>query len=355
MQDPSSRSLISERSAGEVIVIVQHWLDRQTNLFPGFAGAYLFGSIIHQPPDATFPSYRDVDLIIVLSEGSSLPENMEVFEEGVMMEIGFQPMERLAFPASVLSDPELATNFAVTRILSDPLGVLTPLQNEVANQFSRREWLQARCAAEMKFVQRGMHEIANAGSFFEKTLALWNTCSCLSGLVALACLRPPTHRRSLVQSQNLLAEHQHLDLQEKLLRLWGSETLTHANVQELLLGAIQMFDRAVEVHHTPVPFGFKLRAHLRPYFMDAVQEMIDEGFHREATFWIALPNSIGYLAILADGNEADQQMAIRHYEQFWTAMQLRTAEEVNLRAEFARQVAREAEQFAEEMVVQYGT
>ena len=58
-----------------------------------------------------------------------------------------------------------------------------------------------------------------------------------------------------------------------------------------------MFDLATAVTKTPVPFQFKLQPSVCPYVVDGAQEMIDEGYWREAMFWIALFTMVAHGAI----------------------------------------------------------
>ena len=101
----------------------------------------------------------------------------------------------------------------------------------------------------------------------------------LSGLLAVAQLKRPTTRRTLALLGELLDEQGRADLHEAALKVWGSAHMSRANVQAMLDQSVAVFDRSVEVYHTPTPYGFTIRAHLRPYLAEATQEMIDEGKH----------------------------------------------------------------------------
>ena len=55
--------------------------------------------------------------------------------------------------------------------------------------------------------------------------------------------------------------------------------------ENYLQDAAEAFDIAVKVKRTPHPFGHKMYAHLRPYLVEGAQEMIEEGYYREAMGW----------------------------------------------------------------------
>src|SRR4051794_38841163 len=70
----------------EVIAIVREWVNRHARHRPDFAGAYLWGGITALPPDAPFPLYRDVDVVVVLTQGAP-EDDEEVFYRGLMLEV----------------------------------------------------------------------------------------------------------------------------------------------------------------------------------------------------------------------------------------------------------------------------
>src|SRR5687768_18565738 len=70
----------------EVIEIVREWVDLHARHLPDFAGAYLWAGITALSPDAPFPLYRDVDVVVVLPEGAQ-DDTVEVFYRGLMQEV----------------------------------------------------------------------------------------------------------------------------------------------------------------------------------------------------------------------------------------------------------------------------
>src|SRR6266508_3490657 len=70
----------------EVVEIVREWVDLHARHLPDFAGAYLWAGITALPPDAPFPLYRDVDVVVVLPQGAQ-DDTVEVRYRGVMLEV----------------------------------------------------------------------------------------------------------------------------------------------------------------------------------------------------------------------------------------------------------------------------
>jgi hypothetical protein len=82
--------------------------------------------------------------------------------------------------------------------------------------------------------------------------------------------------------------------------------MSRKEVQVILDRSGVAFDRSVEVYKTPTPYGFTIRRHLRPYVSEATQEMIDEGNHREAMFWIAALAGESYLVLQNDAPDSEK-------------------------------------------------
>jgi hypothetical protein len=96
------------------------------------------------------------------------------------------------------------------------------------------------------------------------------------------------------------------DLHQAALAVFGSARWSREEVQEMLDRSAVAFDRSVEVFRTPTPYGFTIRPHLRPYLVGATREMIDEGNHREAMFWIAALAGESYLVLQNDAPEVEK-------------------------------------------------
>jgi hypothetical protein len=302
----------------EVIARVQEWVDRYARPRPDFAGAYLWAGITALPPDAPFPLYRDVDVVIVLTEGAPDDEE-EFFYRGLLLEVIWQNLAAHQDAAAVLASPSKGPNLATTRILADPTGTLEPLRRAVAAEYPRRRWVQARCAAEQAAAEEALAAMRQAATPADRLNAARFILGMLSGLLALAQLRRPTTRRTLALLRELLDEQERPDLNEAALTVMGSVHLSRADVQALLDQCVRAFDRAIEVHQTPIPYGFALRPHLRPYHVEGTQEMIDEGNHREALFWITCLDT-AYLALEQDAPEPEKSAFAAQFEAMLAAL-----------------------------------
>jgi hypothetical protein len=312
----------------QAIELTKEWVELDGTQIPGFCGAYLVGGINAMSPDAPFPPYCDVDLHIVLqTEGKSSQENLELAYRGLILECGFKGLNEYSPPEAVLANPHIAPNLVVNSILVDPTGQLTIIQQSVAQEFARRKWVNARCEYEKKRTLGHLEELRQANTTFEVLTQLYWVANFLSGLVAVASLKTPTHRKGLVLMKDLLQKQGRLDLHERLLDILGYRNLSREQVVFYLQECAITFDRAVEVKQTPSFWDIKLHPHLRPYAIEGAQEMIDEGNHREAMFWIEMFFVISLAAILKDAPDTEKPRFQTTFKQLVSDLGLSTPED----------------------------
>jgi len=288
----------------DVVAIVREWVELHARHLPDFAGAYLWGGITALPADAPFHLYRDVDVVVVVTAGAQ-DDEQEVFYRGVMLEVISKNLADHQDAKAVLANPSDGPNVATTQILADPTGVLAPLHQAVAAAYGRRRWIEARCDAEKASAEEGLAAMRRAVTPAERLDAVRGLLGALSGLLAVAQLKRPTTRRTLALLRELLDAQGRTDLHEAALILMGSASMSRADVHVIHDQIVSAFDRAAAVNQTPIPYGFAIRPHLRPYYVEATLELIDEGNHREAVYWIACLDT-AYFVLQHDAPDAEK-------------------------------------------------
>jgi hypothetical protein len=164
----------------------------------------------------------------------------------------------------------------------------------------------ARCEYEKRVVVQALGGLRGAATPNEALWPLSNIALFLSGLLAEASLKPPTHRRCLVVLRDVLHTAGRRDLHEATLQLLGWAHLRRQDVEGYLHDCALAFDRAIAVTRTPVPFQVKFQPHIRPYIIAGAQELIEQGYHREAMFWISGFLLFANAAIQADAPAAER-------------------------------------------------
>lgn len=274
--------------AGQVIERVKEWVRMQAEQLPGFLGAHLMGGITSMAASDPFPLYRDVDLHMIMKDDADIPnENAEVLYKGLMIEAGFRRQMDYRTPEIILADPVIASHMAVHSILSDPTGLLSQLYEVVSREYARRKWVQARCEAEkgeaLSKLEIAVHIPDPDPVTAYKLLGYASTY--VAAVVSLASLKAITGRRSFIQMRHILESLERADLYERLCSVIGLGQASREQAERYLQDGATAFDLAVKVKRSPHPFGHKMYAHLRPYLVGGSQEMMDEGYIREAVAW----------------------------------------------------------------------
>jgi len=334
---------------GQVIELATEWVELEGRKTPGFHGTHLMGSIVTLPEDAPFARYRDVDLSVVVPDGGGR-QNLDLPYKGLILEVGFHELEKYRSPEAVLANPSLAPHLAANSILSDPTGMLQELHKAVVKDYARRRWVLARCEYEKDRFSHCLAAMRRADTCAEVAVHLLIAFVYVTGIVPVACLRQPTNRRSLILMRELLAPLGRMDLCEEALRVLGSACMTRPQVEACLDEAMRSFDRAVQVHCTRILGDFKLRPHVRPYVMEGAREMIREGHHREAMWWISWYHGLANAAIQNDAPDGEKAQHQSSYDRLLNRLGLSTPEDSAARVEQVRALAEEVFEVADEIV-----
>jgi hypothetical protein len=296
--------------------VARQWVEDQAASLPGFRGAYLAGSINWIPDDADLARTSDVDVMVVLddvADPSAKPGKL--LHRGIILDVTHLSAERFHQAEEILSDFQLASGFRVPSVIADPSGHLTRLQTEVSREFARREWVRKRCENARKHALRylgALHQPRPAWptprpevpQFHDQvTVWLFGT-SMTTQVLLLAGLRNPTVRRRYVDVRELLAEYGHSDFYETLLDMLGCADLSQERTRQHLVALAEAFDAAKTVIKTPFFFASDISDAARPIAIDGSRELIEQGLHREAVFWIVATYSRCQGVFFRDAPEA---------------------------------------------------
>jgi len=106
-------------------------------------------------------------------------------------------------------------------------------------------------------------------------------------VLLVAGLRNPTVRRRYAAVRQLLVDYYRLDFHERLLALLGCADMDRQQVEHHLDAVTEAFDAAKAAFKTPYRFGSDIADAARPISIDGSRELVEQGLHREAVFWIA--------------------------------------------------------------------
>jgi hypothetical protein len=200
-------------------------------------------------------------------------------------------------PQAVLGNPEIAYHLTRDSIIFDPAGHLLLLQPDVRRRYAEPGFVRERIAWERRG-QQGAFRLYEQMEQTAGPVAALNimgyTVTFAAAALAVARLRPPRQGgRVFLHLRQELAQVGRLDLYEDVLQALGLASFDAPLVQCFLREATEQFDMAVKLRESGRwpessfgPFRHKLHRHLRPYFVHTCQDLLRQGWVREAMGWV---------------------------------------------------------------------
>ncbi len=273
-------------TVGQAKAAARGWVLASARADPAISGAFFHGSVTTLSDDATMAASSDVDVMVV-RRGDDLSVRPGKFVHGgTLLEVSYLNEEHVRSPEHVLGQYHLAGSFRYPGVIFDPTGHLSAVQAVVGREFARREWVRRRCEHAWARVLGGFP--LRPGDLWPNQNDSWLfPAGVMTHILLVAGLRNPTVRRRYQATRDLLAEYGELGIYPTLLDLLGATDLTAGRVTHHLTTMTAAFDAAQAVIRSPFFFVADISDAGRPVAIDGSAEMIAEGAHREAMFWIA--------------------------------------------------------------------
>ena len=276
-----------QQRVGDARVAALDWVATNVAGAQGFVGAYLAGSVATLANGETIPASSDVDVMVVLDrEHAAKPGKL--LHHGVLLEITFLDAGLFTSPETILGNYHLAASFVQPGILMDPSGSLAALQRVVAAEYPRRERVEARVADAAAKVAAGLDGFTADGFLPQQVMGWIFPTGVLTHVLLVAGLRNPTVRRRYEAVHDLLREFDREDAYPPLLDVLGARFLTRDQVSRHLEPLAAVFDVAARVRDATFPFASDISPLARPIAIDGSRELVEQGSHREAAFWMVV-------------------------------------------------------------------
>ncbi len=253
---------------------------------PGFYGAFFHGSVNWLPDDAELSPTSDLDVMVVLNGSGSSTNPGKFLYQNVLLEVSLLGRDRLQSPEQVLGDYRLAGSFKGESVILDPSGTLTKIQKFVVRNYSKNSWVHKRCESAKENVLGHLSRLSELDPFHDQVSFWLFANGVLTHILLAAGLKNPTVRRRYAAARELLEEYGRLDFYETLLEVLGCAQMSREQVERHLDAAAEAFDAAKAVVKPSYQFAADLTDIARPIAIDGSRELIEEGYHREAVFWI---------------------------------------------------------------------
>ncbi|MEZ4558170.1 MAG: hypothetical protein R2854_17330 [Caldilineaceae bacterium] len=157
------------------------------------------------------------------------------------------------------------------------------------------------CAAKAQRSTRAIHAVPGPAAVLRPVKRVAVRAGLTTHILLLAGLRNPTVRKRYLAARTLLDEYGHAAFYPTLLGLMGAADVPREQVETHLAALAAAFDAAGAVLTTPYQFAADMLPAARPVAIDGSRELIREGNHREALFWMTAVYSRCMHVLTVDG------------------------------------------------------
>ena len=285
--------------------IAADWVVREGSRMPGYSGAFFAGSINGRSAGETQPPGSDVDFFIVLDqEDTSSIFSHKFFWKGVVLESACFPLPEFRNPEIAVADYRVACHLAVPSIIADPSGILEKAHRFVVREYPRRIWIRKRCDSAIGTWIEGFLDHSYDMPQPLNLWLRWMFFGVTGGQsIALADLRDPTVKKSLVVSDEVLARYGESRVQELLLDVSGCRDMSAQDVRSYFDEYLSILNIAIECHKSPFPGENFVCPAGREVIIAGVREMIESGHHREVMAYL---NQLALYALIVIGQDAPE-------------------------------------------------
>lgn len=306
--------MMTPRTAGDAFAIATNWI-ASSGL--EFSAAIIGGSVGYAEPDALLGPAQDIDCYLIVDGDAPEGKIGKILVQGALLDISWIPWSALE---NAEDDAFMASLLKYGRIIEDD-GRLTTLQAKIKRDFLTSETLTERVDSIREKIRTGLAVDSSHLSHPEQVLN-WLFPATLVTHYALAISGAPmTVRRRFLAAKYLYLPENY----EPLLALFSFDTVTRQQAQSWLDFTARLFDATTEIAKKSERFwASDIQPIARHIAIDGSQQLIDEGQHREAVFWIVATSS-RCLTVRCDA-KVDSVDFLREYWHMLRALFMETAE-----------------------------
>ena len=297
--------------------IGRRWIQDNRAAVPGYCGAIFSGSSLYFSRNRDWPTGSDLDInMYQINPGKPLAAR-KIPVDGVVLEISCRDFREVSDPRTVLAAAYVAPQFYRMKPVDDPYGLLAPVHRMIREHYTDPRWVRERLRAVRRKAAWNYRTVIDAtdASVFGKIHRFIGGVHNTAVLLAVANFGNPTLRRCLAVSDIALHKCGAPALQEELLGILGSRELPEDTVRRHLEQMSPLFDRALACHKTPFWCDRELFPENKAKLWTGVMDMIDEGHHREAVFFLFFMHHCFQNAIRKDGTKRDKARYVPLFDQ----------------------------------------
>jgi len=282
--------------------------------------------------------------MVVVADHERVSRRDKFFYHGTLLEVTYLRSDQFLSPEQILSDYHLAPSFRTTKVMLDPSGLLMPLLAAVSRDYAKRRWVRQRCHSARDKVLAHLGSINEEAALHDQVIAFLFAAGVTTHVLLVAGLRNPTVRTRYVAVRKLLAEYGQVEFHETLLELLGSAHTSPERARQHVAKLAEIFDAAKRVIKTSFPFAADISDLAHKSAIDGSLELIEQGYHREAMFWIGVTHSRCQKILSCDAPEELTPSLRDSYQELITDLGLASVAEIRRRcAEIERTLPRVCE------------
>lgn len=300
-------------TAAQAIHAAREWIAENKSTIPGYTGAYIGGSTAQLRLEEAVGNGSDTDVYIVTTHCPPQKPGKLVYH-GVLLEISYIEWQDIFPVKKALCNYYLAYSLRCCRTIEDDTGALTRLQKEVADLFSRPEYLRARRNHALERVRSGLENLRWDQPLPDIVLGWLFPMGITTHAVLTAAQKNPTVRLRYLRAKEVLVDYGMENEYERLLTFPGFSGISSTQAYHLLDQLEPMYDLAADVGRTHFVYSSDISPQSRFTAIDVSSQLIGQGAHREIAFWI-LATYARVMKILLTDAPSEYQRYLPYFEQ----------------------------------------
>lgn len=315
--------------------IATDWVIKEVSNTSGFCGAFFHGSINWLADDGVMHPTSDIDVIVIF--GGQPPGLSGKFKyQSIILEVNYLPKEEFLSADQILGQYYMAGSFSKLSIILDPNGHLAKLQDMVSRSYAESKWVHKRCEGARARVLQYLEQSDRSHALHDQVNNWLFGHGVMTHILLVAGLKNPTVRKRYLDTKNLLEEYGLSDFYESLMEVAGFAKLNSCQVEQHLFNLTETFDIAKLVNKMPYRFAADISDLGRPIAIDGSHELIQNGFHREAMFWIVATYSRCQYVLHHNASGELQNKCRKGYDELLSCLGITTFEDRELSNEHAK-------------------
>jgi hypothetical protein len=270
---------------GRARELATEWVRERASADPLFVGAVLHGSANWLADDAELAPTSDLDVMVIRSADDGAAKPGKFRYRDLLLEVSYLQWGEISSAEQLLANYQLVGSFAGGRPLADPSGKLAALIATVSAQYAQPSWVQARVDRACERAVRAFPLRAEDALHDQVTNWLFST-GALCHILLVGALENPTVRKRYLAARGVLERYGFAVEYEPLLDLLGCRWMSPERVEQHLVAMTAAFEAASAIGGGAYFFSADLSDAGRAVAIDGSRELIAQGNHREAIFWI---------------------------------------------------------------------